>query len=238
MIRYSITASLVFVLGARMVCGQSLPDPQVRHITVQGTGEVTVEPDLAEIRLGFFIRDRSHAQAKMAVDRKVDKLIDSLGKLGIPKADVRSEEMRISSKYTKGKGSSEFSDYCDLTLGLSIVVRDLKKLDQVLNAAVKAGINSVKSVQTHSSREAEIRTKAMQLAVLEGKRQASVLAGQLGITLGTLQSVTVRDTGTVNAFRATPSTDVPAPMFGRSGGAMPKPITVRSRVSITFQIRQ
>ncbi|MBN1671300.1 MAG: SIMPL domain-containing protein [Kiritimatiellae bacterium] len=214
------------------VCARaaSLPQPQLRHVTVQGEGEATVQPDVAKLTMGLFIRDRSHAQAKAEADRKTGKLMESLARLGVHKADVRTTQIKVSSQYTKGKGSQEFSDYCDLNVDLTVVVRDLAKIDAVVETAIKSGINNIKGVTFHTTREAELRAKATQLAVIDAKNSAALLARQLSVNLGKVQSAVLRD-----------ATGAPALLIDELGltqnqTLLPEPVTIRSRVEVTFEL--
>lgn len=210
----------------------SLPEPQIRHITLEGVGEAELPTDMAVVKLGMFIRDRSHAQAQGEADRRMRRLVSSLAKLGIKREQIRSRKMTVGAGYTKGKGSAEFADYCDLHSDLSVIVYDLAKLPEIIEDSLKAGINNVQEIKLHCSHESEIETQAAQLALMDAKRKALAMTKQMGNRLGKVQSV-VLESSRIEPSLSTPAGPLKPP---RTEIFLMEPLKIRAFVRITFQL--
>ncbi len=70
-----------------------------------------------------------------------------------------------------------------------VTLRDIDKLGELLDAVVKAGSNSINSIQFDvADREAAL-SEARQLAVANGQKQAEELATAAGVKLGQVLSI-------------------------------------------------
>jgi len=91
---------------------------------------------------------------------------------------------------------------------VNVTVRKLDKLGDMLDTTVKAGANSVNSIQFDVADKSQSLKQARDLAVKDAQTQAQELSTTAGITLGPVQTISF-----IN--------NVPGPVmeaFGKGGG--------------------
>jgi uncharacterized protein YggE len=110
-------------------------------------------------------------------------------------------------------------------------VRDLAKLGDLLDAAVKAGANNINSIQFDLADKTQALSQARAEAVKTAKTQAEELANAAGIKLGEIQSLQYYDAS-------------PSPIFqgkGMGGGGAAADLTVpinpgQMQISVTVTV--
>src|SRR5262249_34369821 len=72
---------------------------------------------------------------------------------------------------------------------MTITVRDISKLDALVESLVKAGGNRIDSIQYETSELRKYRDQARDLAVKAAREKAQALAAALGQQIGKAQSI-------------------------------------------------
>jgi uncharacterized protein YggE len=157
-------------------------------ITVSGEGRAFAAPDIAQLSLGF--QSGRQATAAAAMERlktNMDKVIAAIKAEGIEEKDIRTESFYLNPVYDYSNGQTIPRGF-EAGQSLSIKVRDLDKVSDVLGAATTAGSNNAGGVNfTVDDPEAK-RSEARAEAIEEAKEKAQVLAKQLGVSLGEIVS--------------------------------------------------
>jgi hypothetical protein len=91
-----IIASLVFFGGCT---GTSLIE-QSRTIAVQGTGRVTVAPDIASLSITVSELAETTSEAQQLTNRKVAVLLEMIREAGVADSDIRTTALSFSPEYT------------------------------------------------------------------------------------------------------------------------------------------
>ena len=209
----SATAQVIFV-----------PD-RTPQVSVSGLGTVEVAPDLAKVTLGVYILDPNLRQAKQGVDKSVGRLLDLAESQGIQPTDISSSAANIEPSYSEAE-TPEFIGY-EVTRSVNVTIRDLSRLDQLIDAAIEAGANREFSVRLESSKIREIEAQAMALAIEDAKAKARQLAEGFGAKLGAIRSVGPKTNSSSTSYMAAYLS------YGR-GVFQPGTITVKSEISATF----
>ena len=89
---------------------------------------------------------------------------------------------------------------------VNVTVRDLSKLGQILDTAVKTGANSISGIQFDVKDKPAAIAEARKLSIDDARKQAQDLAAAGGVTLGDLQTLNVYSNGS------------PTPVFEGKGG--------------------
>lgn len=158
------------------------------ELSVVGEGKVDVVPDSATVDAGITV---SNALAVEEVRGKIDTvhnaLVDALTRLGIKKEDIKTSNYSINPNYNY-ETTQKISGY-NGSATVTVKVRDISKLPDVIVDATKAGANQV-SKETYSVDSPEkYREKARNIAIANAKDQAQKLSQSLGIKLGKITNI-------------------------------------------------
>lgn len=194
---------LLAVLLSACSAGNLMPSNQAaqRLVTVNGVGQVTLQPDIAYIYVGVHTEDPSAADAVADNNRKTQALIDALSKSGVASEDIRTSNFSIwpSQQYDPSTGTVTGSIYMvDNTV--YVTVRDLAKLGDLLDDAIAAGANTINSVTFDVADKSAALQDARKLAVEAAKAQAAELATAAGVSLGDVYSISYFDNNPYPVF--------------------------------------
>jgi uncharacterized protein YggE len=228
----------LFVLSA---CGPATivanPVPPQRILNVSGTGTVTLTPDIAYINIGVHTESPTASEAVSNNNTQTQQVVDALKKAGVDAKDIRTTNFSIYP-------NTQFDPQTNQKLGTTYVVdntvyvtvRNLDSLGDLLDASVKAGANSVNSIQFDVADKSPAIKQARDAAVKDATTQAQGLAAAAGVSLGNLQTLSFGE-------------NVPTPMpesFGKGGGGVaaasvavpinPGTMTLTVNVSMTYEI--
>jgi uncharacterized protein YggE len=182
---------LCLLFATTLSCQASdMTDPAV--ISVSGVGVVSATPDMATVSVGVTTQARDATAAVAANNRAMTALHKALDDFGIADRDRQTSNFNIHPRYdrrTNDGRAPEISSY-EVNNQLTIRVRDIDRLGDVLNAVVKSGSNRIGSLSFGNSNEAELRDEARQLAVANAQHKAQLYATAAGGELGRVVSIT------------------------------------------------
>ena len=231
-------AVLALVLSA---CGPTTinqeAQPSVRTMSVAGTGQANLAPDIAYIYLGVHIERPTASDAMAENNTQTQKMVDALTGFGIDKKDIQTTNFSIwpTDKYDPQTGAPTGEKVYSVDNTVYVKVRDLQKLGDLLDTVVSAGANTVNSIQFDVADKAEALKNARAEAVKDAEEQAQALADSAGITLGEIQSINFFD-------------NQPIPFSeGKGGGGgvaqaaavpiQPGQLTITVTVNVTYAIK-
>lgn len=168
-----------------------------KFVRVTGTAEVKVTPDRAVIEVGVEKQDPSATMAKHAEDAAARRILAALGAGGVDEKDVQTTylSLRPEVAYVKKVRTTYFVAQQTMT----ITVRDLAKLDGLLEALIKAGGNHIDSVSYETSELRKYRDQARELAVKAAREKAEALSAALEQGIGKAQTIEeLSDSGAFN----------------------------------------
>jgi len=174
-----LAAALLFVAGAF-----AAEEPLRRTLTVTGTAEVMVAPDICRTSFTVSTRSRSAGQAYKDNNGLMVKVNAAIKEVGIEAKDLQTKNFSITPEYHYEKGTSRrvFDGYL-VTNNLSVAVRDLSKVSAVLDAALAGGAVEVGgvtfTVENPKKYTADARIEALRAA----KAKAEVIAAETGVKL-------------------------------------------------------
>ena len=158
-----------------------------KYVRVAGTAEVKVVPDRAVIELGVERQNASASVAKQSADAVARRILESLHANGVDEKDIQTTylSLRPQSSYHKKVRTSYFV----AQQTMSVTVRDLAKLDTLLQGLITAGGNRIDSVEYETSDLRKYRDQARELAVKAAREKAQAMAHALGQEIGKAQSI-------------------------------------------------
>ncbi|MEJ5224472.1 MAG: SIMPL domain-containing protein [Anaerolineales bacterium] len=227
---------LVFVLAVSACAPAGGGAAQPRTLAVTGTGTVAVAPDIAYINIGVHTEEDLATQAVASNNAQTQQVIDALKEAGIDEKDIRTSNFSIYTLTRYGMNGETLGTYYAVDNTVYVTVRNLSSLGNTLDAVVRAGANSINSIQFDVQDKSGPLAEARALAMKAARAQAEELAAAAGVTLGDVQSVSYYES-------------YPAPVYdyaGRGGGgadaSMAVPIApgqyqITANVSLTYFIK-
>jgi uncharacterized protein YggE len=163
--------------------------PPEHTISVAGSGKVVVVPDIATIRLGVVIERNSAKAAREAAAEAMTRVVAAIRKLGIDEKDIATANVSLNPVYDYPSNQAPRIRGYQLQNIVSVTVRDLDKLSDVLDNGVQAGATSVDGISFDVSDRAASEAKAREAAIADAKAKAETLAKGLGISIRGVASV-------------------------------------------------
>ena len=160
---------------------------QQEGIWVTGTGEVTVVPDIATLRLGIDAEAPTVAEAQSQAAEAMDKVMAALKDNDVDKKDIQTQYFNIRqvTRWDRIKEEEEVVGY-RVTNMVTAKIREVDKAGTIIDEVAKAGgdftrIDSISfSVDDPSAYHEEARKEAM----ADAKVKAEQLAKLGGVSLG------------------------------------------------------
>ena len=160
-------------------------------ISVNGTGRVSVRPDMALLTLGVETRAATLSEATGEAARRMTAVLGRLKALGIAEADLTTVGYSIepipAPRRTEDEGTRIVAYRA--TNIVRVKLRALDRAGQVLDDAVGAGANVVRGVQFTLADPAPAETRARADAVRDATARARELAAAAGVPLGEVLSI-------------------------------------------------
>lgn len=165
-----------------------------RQITVSGEGKVAIRPDLAVFTVGVVTDAKQIRDAQQQNNERSQKIIDFLGGKKIEEKDVKTTGYSIYPQYQYYEVPPCYASPCpprrppeilsyQVRHTIEVKVRDLDKLDELLDGVVEAGANEVGSVSFTVENEEEVRAEARKKAIEDAKKKAKTLSEDLGVRI-------------------------------------------------------
>jgi uncharacterized protein YggE len=174
--------------GPAMATGPTDSNNPAEHtISVSGSGKVVLTPDVADVSLGVTVQRDKAAAARDAAAQVMAAVIAALHGLGIADADIKTTQLYVSPMYNYGN-SQQISGY-QMSNIVSVHVRDLTKLADVIDQSVAAGATDVQGVTFDVSDRAAAESDARTAAVKDARANADTLAAAAGVTITGVQSI-------------------------------------------------
>ncbi len=196
----SVVLLLAVLLSACAPTLTSQPAPAQRTLTVSGAGQVSLKPDIAYIYVGVHTEMPSAAEAVAENNQKTQKLIEALQAAGVEAKDIQTTNFSIWQNTQYGPDGKPTTTNYAVDNTVYLTVRNLEKLGDLLDSAVKAGANNINSIQFDVADKTAALSEARAAAVKTAKTQADELAAAAGVSLGEIQSLQYFDASPAPVF--------------------------------------
>lgn len=168
-------------------------------IWVNGTGTKEVASDVAKVFLGVESKEETVSEARQNAAEAMTAVLDAIRELGVADDDIVTTSFNIFPQTvwievndSLGRHSEPRITGYTVTNTVSVTVRDIDLLDEVIDSAAERGgdlirVNSVSfTVSNPEAHGAETR----QLAAADARAKAQLYADAMGVTLGPLMFLT------------------------------------------------
>ncbi|XLF32320.1 oxidative stress defense protein [Klebsiella pneumoniae] len=179
--------ALAATLGLTTMAAQASELPDGPHIVTSGTASVAAVPDIATLAIEVNVSAKDAASAKNRLTIAL-RNISFLEKSGIAKKDINSANLRTQPDYDYQNGKSILKGYRAVRT-VEVTLRQLDKLNGLLDGALKAGLNEIRSVSLGVAQPDAYKDKARKAAIDDAVHQAQELAAGFHSKLGPVYSV-------------------------------------------------
>jgi uncharacterized protein YggE len=257
-VRLSVVVALVllsvFLLSKTLTELFTLPnavDPfRNNTISVNGTGEITATPDIAQFSFSVIEDANDVATAQQTVAKKMQAVYDALTKLGVDKKDIKTESFDVQPKYVYPQTqvctrticppvyTSPTIDGYTVSEMVSVKVRNIEKAGDVLTAVGTLQVKNVSGLQFVVDDVNALKQQALISAIANAKTNAEQIAASLGTHVVRITGYyETGDNGGAPIFASAPMT-----MSAKSDVAVPQVIStgeskITSNVSVSFEIK-
>jgi uncharacterized protein YggE len=168
-------------------------------VTLNVTETVEAAPDQAVVGTGVQTRAPTATQAMRDNAAKMDRLIATLAKAGIPKKDIQTSGINLSAQYDYSNRDGQpagprFIGY-EASNQLTIKLHDVKKVGPLLDTLVDAGATNVNGPSFSIENPAPMLAQARAAALKSAKAQADFYAQAAGYRSARLVSISESNSG-------------------------------------------
>jgi uncharacterized protein YggE len=227
----ALASALVPARNGTVVPG-AVDQPPEHTISVVGSGTVTVVPDMATIRLGVVIERQTAKAARNDAAAAMTRVVAAIRKLGIADRDIATSIVSLGPVYDYPSGSTPRIRGYQLQNIVTVTVRKLDVMSDVVDDAVAAGATSVDGITFDVADRAAAEKAAREAAVKDAKAKAQTLADGVGVRIAGVASMSEQVVTPVwygRAYAAGEAKDASTPILAGSTDVV---ITV----SVTFLI--
>ncbi len=241
----------LFLLAETAVTAENFDrpsNPATDTITVSGSGQATLAPDIANVSFSVQNTADTVADAQAATTKQANAALAFVTAQGIASKDVKTTSYSINPQYSYPTpctgnmmcpaytGAPKITGY-QVSETVEVTVRDLSKVGAFLSGLGTLGVQNVSGPNFTLENTNTGPDTARAAAIANAKQEAELLATQLGVHLGKIVNFSESAGGYPPIMYATSA------KLDSSMGAAPVPQvpagenTYNSSVSVTYEIR-
>jgi uncharacterized protein YggE len=187
-----LVALVILVIGAVVIVALVMAGKakEQDRFSVSGSGTVYAKADIANISVGVKSgTKKTAAEATKESTVKMNSIIAELKKLSIDEKDIRTSGYDLNPVYNWTDSSGQQLTGYEAAQTLSLKIRDLGKIGDVIARATELGANQIGDISFTIDDEFALKNQARDLAIKEAKEKAALIAAESGMKLGSIKNV-------------------------------------------------
>lgn len=186
--------ALLMLVLALAAC-QPAPDVELnRTVSVNGEGELSVEPEIAVLRLAIQARNAELSAAREEAGEVTNAVLKLTESLKIPREQVQSTQIHVQPEFDWRDGRQTFRGYL-VQREVRVELHDLEKLGPLLERAMQAGVNQISEPELKVRDTRAVHREALRLAANDARANAEALAQSLDADLGKVRRIDAHERG-------------------------------------------
>jgi len=170
-------------------------EKQVSTISLSGTGNVSIAPDMAIVSFGVVKEAKT---ARLALDdnsKAMAAILKAMRDNGIEEKDLQTSGFNVQPQYFYPKRKSNGEQPAPKITGyrvsnnLTVRIRELENAGRILDLSVTLGINSGGNIQFTNSDTKSVLKEARTKAVKDALEKAQTLADAANVKLGNILNI-------------------------------------------------
>ncbi len=208
----------------------------LRTITVVGEGKVSIKPDVARATIGVEVLKPTVKEASAENKTMIEAVLAALKEAGIAEEDIQTSGFSIYLERFNPDGSQPEKANYRVSNNVTVIIRDLETVGEVLDAAVEAGANNIYGVEFSlddtKAVKSEVRKEAVANALEKAEELASLNAAKVGQVVSISEVI-----GTNGGFYNGTIAEFSRPM---GGGALiaPGQLDIIMQLQVTYAIAE
>ena len=216
------------MLMSMSVCASAQEMEKGARITVQGTAQVSADPDLVTVTANASVTAGSVSAAQNDMNVIVANATQKLLELGVLGEDIVTSSYNYHPQYNYD--TNTIIGY-EASHTLEITCRDIEMLDAVIGAVTDCGFSQIYGVNYDVSTRSELYQQALDLAIRRAEEKAMRMAQTAGLTITGIESLS-ENGGYNEGYAVNASMDM-AMMKGAVGSAGIRAGTIEIRAGVT-----
>ncbi|KGR85463.1 SIMPL domain-containing protein [Lysinibacillus odysseyi] len=156
--------------------------PISREMTVTGNGEIIAQPDYVQIQIEVRTEGKDVSLAQQENARIMNRVIESLVALNIPREAIQTAAYTISPNYDYIEGKQVFRGY-EVQNAITVKITDIGQAGTVIDTAIQNGANHVSAIQFKIENSDAHYQRALNLALINAVAKAKSMAETMHIPL-------------------------------------------------------
>jgi uncharacterized protein len=236
---------LAIYFGKTLIYGRTM-DNIPASISVSGTGEVKVVPNIATFTYAVVEEGRDVNEAQTKMTTKANQALDFLKSQGIEDKDIETTAYTVNPKYeyrydARFPGGNPVLIGFEARQNVKVKVRDQAKSGELLTGLGQIRVSELSGLAFESDNEEELKDQARADAINKAKEKAEKLADAMGFKLVKVISF-YEEMPPVYPMPYGGDMMMERSAVGQTAGAptptiMPGESKITSTVSITYEIR-
>ncbi len=187
---FAVALGILTVLA--MAPAQAEESKILRSITISGHGEVRAVPDIAVVSVGVTTQASTARDALDGNTKTMQALLETLKKAGLESRDMTTSNFSVGPRLDYGNNNGQPPKVVgyDVNNMLTITVRKIDDLGDLLDLAVSTGSNTINGIGFNISKPDTLLTDARIAAVKDARKKAETYASAGGFKLGNVVSIT------------------------------------------------
>lgn len=237
------SAFFIALMSNSTSIAQTVPpqfSPKAGTIVISGEGKISAIPDMAYITTGVISIEKNAREALLQNSDAMSQLIIVLQDAGIENKDIQTSNFSISPQYSYNNSSNnqppKIANY-RVSNSVTIIVRDLDVLGNIIDQVVSVGANSINSVSFAIDDKTSLLNEARKRAMENAIKKAQLYANAANVELGRIMLISEgggfmpQPQFGIQMSRELAMDNSPTPM--QSGE-----LTFRANVSVQWEIEQ
>lgn len=149
-------------------------------LNLSAYGETKIAPDMATISLGVMTEAATAAAAMQANAGQMSRVIAALKRAGLEDRDIQTSQLNLSPQYRYEQNQPPKLVGYQASNQVTITVRELNRLGQVVDATVASGANQVHGISFGLNDPTQAENAARRAAVKALEAKAALYADATG----------------------------------------------------------
>jgi uncharacterized protein len=205
----AVTAAAALLLGVivgpiinnHSAVGADTSGTPEHTVTVTGSGDVSLAPDVADVTLGVSVTKPTVAEAQSAAATAMNAVVAAIKKNGVADKDIVTVNLSLGAVYDYSNSTQRLVGY-QFTNTVRVAVRSLKTIAAVVDDSVAAGATTISGISFRLGDPKTVEAQARQLAMNDARAKADALAAAAGVAVKGVASITESSSSPVTYYPA------------------------------------
>jgi len=230
---------LFLILFALIALNVHADDPlsqQGTRLTVTAEAEASQAPDIARLSTGVMTQANDANTAHRNNAREMDKVLAALKSAGIAERDIQTSGISLHPQYHRPRGETPSITGYQAANTVSVKVREIARLGEVLDALVASGANQVDGPYFAIDEPEPVYDRARLAALAKARERAKLYAEAAGMKVLRIVSISEGGGAQVGPLRMMARAAPAAMSVDESTPIAPGESSLHARLTVVFEL--